>query len=77
MFCSFPGLLREDKTVMIYLSISYCRYNILSRKTMLRTFKRQTKSSVVEPEPEPKEPQLFALAEPEPKCITVPVPDAT
>ncbi len=30
-------------------------------------------SSVVEPEPEPQEPKLFALAELEPECIKVPV----
>ncbi len=35
--------------------------------------KRSVKTSVVEPEPQ--EPQLFALAEPEPLCIPVLVPD--
>jgi hypothetical protein len=76
MFCSFPGLLREENTAMIYLSISCCRYNILSRKTMFRIFKRRTDSSDVEQEPEKQETQLFALAEPEPDCITVPLPDS-
>ncbi len=32
-------------------------------------------SSVVEPEPEPQGLQHFALAEPEPECITVLLPE--
>jgi hypothetical protein len=32
-------------------------------------------SSVVEPKPVPQEQNLFALAEPEPECITVRVPE--
>ncbi len=31
-------------------------------------------AGVVELKPEPKEPQLFALAEPEPKCVQFPIP---